>query len=276
MSTKRSFLLHVINYSWVLFLVGIALLGLFHAIGLESKIKENASLAIELNENTGPEVQKVFVDWLNQQKEIIQGSLHFISQEELKDFLPDELSSDSARQEAIALLPKILVFKLNPSAFEQGEFNRFKKLINDRTEVKEFSYQNELTEDIEKAFGRIRSGFMFVSLIFIMIGAAISEYLARVFVDSRSELIKKWNHLGASESMIARPYLIRIYYLALASSFLSVALMGLIILFIYYLFPWAYQWIDTIKFIWVMLILLILGPILQYELVRRKIKILLN
>lgn len=251
-------------------------MGLFHAIGLESKIKENASLAIELNENTGPEVQKVFVDWLNQQKEIIQGSLHFISQEELKDFLPDELSSDSARQEAIALLPKILVFKLNPSAFEQGEFNRFKKLINDRTEVKEFSYQNELTEDIEKAFGRIRSGFMFVSLIFIMIGAAISEYLARVFVDSRSELIKKWNHLGASESMIARPYLIRIYYLALASSFLSVALMGLIILFIYYLFPWAYQWIDTIKFIWVMLILLILGPILQYELVRRKIKILLN
>lgn len=259
-----------------MFLIGIALLGLLHAIGLESKIKENASLAVELKENIEPKTQKAFENWLNQQKEIIPGSLHLIRQEELEGLLPMELNSDSIRQEAISLLPKIFVFKLDPSTFKQESFARFKQMINDRNEVKEFSYQNELTEDIDKAFGRIRSGFMFITFIFIIIGAAISEYLARVFVDSRSELIKKWNHLGASESMIARPYLSRIFYLALASSFLSVALMGLIILLVYYLFPWAYQWIDTIKFIWVMLILLILGPVLQYELVRRKIKSLLN
>lgn len=56
--------------------------------------------------------------------------------------------------------------------------------------MQNFSFQNELTSDLSKSVERIRIGFLAMTLLFVLVGFLISDYLAQVFVDSGLPLLK--------------------------------------------------------------------------------------
>ncbi|MBK8955966.1 MAG: hypothetical protein IPM34_10475 [Saprospiraceae bacterium] len=275
-STRKSFLLHVINYAWVLFLIGLSMLIWFHGFGLEKKWLTQAVIALELEQNSSPDQQKNIQDWLKNQKEVQPGSVQQIDEKELREFLPNDLRSDSARKAALGLLPVILIFKLEPAIYKNDAFEKFQQNLKALSGVQSLNYQNELTTDISKSISRLQKASLLLTLLFIAIGFLISDYLAQVFVDSRSSMIHQWNQLGAAESRILKNYLNRSLSLGLASALFSICLLGLVLFFIYQLLPWIYEWLETIKFFWVLFILLILGPSLQYILVKSKIQTLIR
>ncbi len=256
--------------------MGISLLIWLHVFGLEKNILEGSILSVELQKETDAQESGHFKNWLEDQPEVVKESVHQIEEGELSQVLSDELDSDTLISAAKEHFPYIFTFKLAKEHFQREKFNAFKNRLEKRKSVQQFYYQNELTEDLDKAIGRLKMGFMFITLLFTLIGILISQYLAQVFVDSRIEIIRNYHQMGASLKVIQKPYLRRAMSLGLASSLLSVCLMGVMILFLYYLLPWAYEWVDTIKFLIVVFIILFLGPILQSELVRRKINALIR
>ncbi|MBK9221037.1 MAG: hypothetical protein WBO31_01240 [Saprospiraceae bacterium] len=276
MERNRGFILHVLSYSWVLFLIGFGLLAWFHGLGLDRKLKENTALAIELKPNLSNEATLKFQKWLTDQAELIPGSLQHITQGDYASLLANELVGDSLDLSLNKLLPEIFIFKLKQDFLSKDRLKVFEEKVYSQNSVQNFSFQNELTSDLSKSVERIRIGFLAMTLLFVLVGFLISDYLAQVFVDSRTAIIKNWNELGATEEKILAPYLKRVIYLALASACLSVCMLGLIVLLSYYLVPWTASWLETKKFLWVMCILLILGPTLQYVLVKRKIQLLIN
>lgn len=275
-STNKSFFLHVVNYAWVLFLIGLSMLIWIHGFGLEKKWLRQAVIALELEQGI-PLAQQIHItEWLKSQNEVQQGSVHKIEERELSELLPNDLSSDSARKAALELLPVILIFKLTPETYREKEFKDFQQKLKTLNGVQAFNYQNELTKDISQSISKLQMASLFITLLFVAIGILISDYLAQVFVDSRSSVIHQWNILGAPERTILKNYLNRSISLGLASSLFSVCLLGIVLFFLHYLLPWIYDWIETIKFFWVMFILMILGPSLQYILVKRKIQTLIR
>lgn len=275
-SNHKSFFLHVVNYAWVLFLIGLSMLIWFHGFGLEKKWLQQAVIALELEQNIPQAQQTQILEWLKAQKEVQQGSVQKIEENELRELLPNDLSSDSARKAALELLPVILIFKLTPETYKNKDFDGFQQKMKALSGVHSLNYQNELTTDISQSISRLQRVSMFITLLFVAIGFLISDYLAQVFVDSRSSVIHQWNLLGAPETKILKNYLNRSLSLGLASALFSVCLLGIVLFFLHYLLPWIYEWVETIKFFWVMFILLILGPSLQYLLVKRKIQTLIR
>jgi cell division protein FtsX len=273
---NRGFFLHVLNYAWVLFLIGIGMLAWFHGYGLEKKLKENTALAIELKPVKSVEQIQKFKQWLETQAEPIPTSIQQIEPREIKEMLASEIKEDSSQSALIANFPPIFIFKVKQEFLEEERLKKFTERLYKQEMVQHFSYQNEITHDLSNMVKRIRIGFLGLTLLFVLVGIMISEYLAQVFVDSRETVIRNWFELGASEDKIVKPYLKRVVYLGLASASLSVCLIGIIILLCSYLVPWIYFWIETQKFLLVMLILMIFGPTLQYILVKRKIQLLLN
>ncbi len=272
----RNFILHVVNYAWILFLMGISFLVWIHGFGLEKDILEGTSLAVEFKQESDDQEVAHFKKWLEEQSEVLKGSVSMVDESELSQVLTDELNSDSLLSGAKAYFPKIFTFKLNKESFRKDRFSAFKERVEKRKSVRKLYYQNELTEDLEKAIARLKMGFMFITMLFTIIGILISQYLAQIFVSSRIDIIQNYHQMGASLQVIQKPYLKRAWSLGLASALLSVFLMGLMIMFLYYVLPWAYEWVDTIKFLVVVFIILILGPTLQSELVRRKINALIR
>ncbi|HEX5625559.1 MAG TPA: hypothetical protein VFX48_06055, partial [Saprospiraceae bacterium] len=232
--------------------------------------------AVELKDDIRPENRDRFMQWLGSQESLIPGSLQKVGEDELKAILEDDLAGDSIQQQIADLVPDILVFKLKKEYLVKDKLAEFEKKLYQQEVVRHFSYQNELTMDISAAVRRIQLGFLGVTLLFMVIGVLISDYLAQVFVDSRSSVIRTWNDLGAAAQKILAPYLRRVVFLGLASACLSVCLMGVMVLLVAYLLPWAGSWIETKKFMGAMAFLLILGPILQYVLVKRKIQMLIK
>jgi cell division protein FtsX len=273
---NRGFFLHVLNYAWVLFLIGVGMLAWFHCYGLEKKLKENTALAVELKTSQGPAQIQKFKQWLETQPEIIPSTIQRIDTQDIKEMMSLELKSDSLQNGMTGYFPEIFIFKMKQEFLEAEKLKTFSDKLYKQEAVQHFSYQNELTQDLTSTVSRIRLGFLALTVLFVVIGILISEYLAQVFVDSRETVIRNWNELGAVPDKIITPYLKRVVYLSLASACLSVCLIGLIIFLSYYLLPWIYFWIETKKFLLVMLILLIFGPTLQYILVKRKIQSLLN
>ena len=276
MDKNRGFFLHVLNYAWVLFLIGVGMLAWMHGYGLEKKLKENTALAVELKENQTSESIHKFMKWLEVQPELKSTSLQRIDSKDIKGMLASDWKEDSILNELSPVFPEIIIFKMKQEFLEEDRLKKFAEKLNKQEAVQEFSYQNELTQDLSSMVNRIRIGFLALTILFILVGMLISEYLAQVFVDSRESVIRNWNELGASKDKIINPYLRRVVYLSLASACLSVCLIGLIIFLSYYLLPWIYLWIETKKFLLVMLILMIFGPTLQYLLVKRKIQSILN
>jgi cell division protein FtsX len=252
------------------------MLAWFHGYGLEKKLKENTALAIELKTKQSQEHINRFIDWLNSQPEIVKSSVQRVDSGEIENMLASDWNQDSIQKELISYFPQIVIFKLKQECLEESRLKEFSGKLYNQDAVQNFFYQNELTQDLSATVNRIRFGFLALTVLFILVGMLISEYLAQVFVDSREAVIKNWNELGASKDKIMTPYLRRVIYLGLASSCLSVCLIGLIIFLSYYLAPWIYPWIETKKFLMVMMILMIFGPTLQYLLVKRKIQLLLN
>lgn len=251
------------------------MLAWFHAYGLEKKLKENTAMAVELKLAERPEKIQKFKEWLETQIELKPSTVQRIGPDEIKKMLSSEWNGDSTQAGLAPNFPEIFIFKMKQEFLEAERLSKFEAKLYDQEVVQNFTYQNELTKDLTSVVNRIRIGFLSLTVLFILVGILISEYLAQVFVDSRENVIKNWNELGASQHKILSPYLKRVIYLGLASACLSVFLIGLIVFLSYYLLPWIYLWIETKKFLLVMVILMIFGPALQYVLVKRKINSLL-
>lgn len=276
MNPNRSLFLHALTYSWVLFLIGIAMLAWFHGLGLDRKLKENTALAIELKQGINKAQIQEFRIWLEQQEQLIPSSIKMIEAKDYQSLIDKEMVTQDSSLEWGSLMPVLIIFKLKQEFLDKQRLISFEENVYKHSVVSHFSYQNEITSKLTDVVDRIKTLSLGLTFVFMLLGLLISDYLAQVFVDSRASIIRSWNELGANPNMIIKPYLKRAYLLGLASSFMSVFIMGLIIFPINYLLPWAVEWIETKKFLYVLLILLILGPTLQYILVKRKILSVIN
>ncbi len=273
---NRGYFLYVLNYAIVLFLIGLGLLAWFHTFGLEKKLKENTAMAVEMKGNTTRHTLQNMEKWLKSQSELIPESIQRIDSIDIAHVLISEWETEGIEEKLNTRFPQIILFKMKQENLADDKLKLFAEKLYKQEGVHHFTYQNELTHSFSAVLYRIKLGFLILTGLFVLAGVLISEYLARVFVDFRESVIRHWHELGAAQEKFVRPYLKRVIYLGLASACLSVGLIGIIIGLSYYLIPWVLPLIETKKFMLVLIILVILGPTLQYILVKRKILALLN
>jgi len=272
LTSNRSFFLHVLNYAWVLFILGMALLLWLHTLGLEDRILERAPVAVECKPGISDLQVEGIGKWLVGLPETLPGSLQRIGAEELQQVLPDELPADSAVAEAAASFPAIYVFRLTKSAYNKQGLESFRLKVEGHEGIRQLNYQNELTEDIAGSIARLRSALLVIILLLVGVGMLIAAYLAQVFVDSRSAVILNWYILGATPGQILKIYRRRILLLGVSSALIAASLVGSMLVLLAHLLPWTESWIETAKFFWLLFVLIIFGPTLQYVLVSNKIR----
>ncbi|MBP8726328.1 MAG: hypothetical protein KBF37_05210 [Saprospiraceae bacterium] len=276
MTANRSFFLHVLNYAWILFILGMALLLWLHTLKLEDRILERAPVAVECEAGISASRVAEIDKWISELPETVAGSLQRIGAEELRQVLPDELPTDSAVAEAAAALNAIFVFRLTKPTYSKQGLETFKQKVEAHDGIRQLSYQNELTEDIGQSIARLRSALLLIVLLLVGVGILITSYLAQVFVDSRSAVILNWHALGASPEQILKNYRRRLLFLGVSSALIAASLVGSLLVLLGYFLPWTQSWIETAKFFWLLFVLIIFGPTLQYVLVNNKIRRLIQ
>jgi|JI10StandDraft_1071094.scaffolds.fasta_scaffold06192_8 cell division transport system permease protein len=268
--------MHVLAVALVFSLLGLALLAFIHSVRLEDRISTETPYIIELRKSYAKDSLEVLKDWLNSQSGIVPGSLQLITKEEALK----EMTSDPRMD--IALTPgenpffDIIWIGLDPKQDQEATIQKIQAHLRTQSIVNLSGDHVALKPELAKSLGKIKTVFIFVTLLTAILAFLVTGYLVRVYIRTKFEIIQLWRLLGSTEEKITKPYIRIAITHGVASALMAIGLMGLALLALFYLSPWIYNLIDLKNFVLVMLVLLVIGPTLHILGIRRALNSYLN
>jgi len=268
--------MHVLAVALVFSLLGLALLAFIHSVRLEDRISTETPYIIELRKNYATDSFEVLKNWLNSQSGIVSGSLQLITKEEALK----EMTSDPRVD--IALTPgenpffDIIWIGLDPKQDQEATIQKIQEHLRTQSIVNVAGDHVALKPELAKSLGKIKTVFIFITLLTAILAFLVTGYLVRVYIRTKLEIIQLWRLLGSTEEKITKPYIRIAITHGVASALMAIGLMGLALLALFYLSPWIYNLIDLKNFVLVMLVLLVIGPTLHIMGIRRALNSYLN
>ncbi len=210
----------VISLSLVLFIVGVLSLILINSQKLSNYLKENIGFTIMLKENTSE------IETVKFQKEIDASvfSKHttFVSKETATKELEKDLGEDFMSFLGYSPLLASIDVKLNPKYANNDSLAIINEELIKNMNVHEVFYQKDLVEKINSNVNRISAFLLtFFALLFFIAFALINNTI-RLSVYARRFLIRTMRLVGATNSFIHKPFLIKGLYQGLYSSIFAI------------------------------------------------------
>jgi len=204
-----SYITSVISITLVLFTLGFLGLIILHANNLSNYIKENIGFEIIMKPGTKE------ADIVHMQKmldaETFVKSTEYITREEAAKRLSEALGEDFIGflgEENNPLLPSIDVrFRANWANNDSLAIIEQNILSNEN--VKEVYYQKSLVHLINKNIRKISIVLLAFSVLLLLIATALINNTIRLSVYSKRFVIRSMQLVGATESFIRRPFVLR-------------------------------------------------------------------
>jgi cell division transport system permease protein len=204
-----SYITSVISITLVLFTLGFLGLIILHANNLSDYIKENIGFEIILKPGTKE------ADIVHMQKmldvETFVKSTEYITREEAAKRLSEALGEDFIGflgEENNPLLPSLDVrFRANWANNDSLAIIEQNILSNEN--VKEVYYQKSLVHLINKNIRKISIVLLAFSALLLLIATALINNTIRISVYSKRFVIRSMQLVGATESFIRRPFVLR-------------------------------------------------------------------
>ena len=210
----------VISLSLVLFVVGLLGLVLINAQRLSNYVKENIGFTIMLNEGVNEmgimKFQKV-LDAANFSK-----SSTFVSKEQATIDLQRDLGEDFVSFLGYSpLLPSIDV-KLNATYTNTDSLVIITSELSKNTAVHDIFYQENLIDKLNSNVSRLSFFLLTFCLLLFVIAFALINNTIRLSVYSKRFLIRTMRLVGATNSFIQKPFLVKGIYQGIYSSIFAI------------------------------------------------------
>lgn len=244
---QTSYVSVVVSISLVLFMLGLVGLIVLHANKLSNHVKENISVSVFLfNDAKDAEVKRF-------QKEldasVFVKSTEFINKDQAAKQLQNELGEDFIDFLGYnPLLASIDVY-LNAQYAHPDSVRWIEEELRKNTLVKDVNYQASLLEAINKNVKRISAFLMGFSFLLFVIAFALINNSIRLSIYSKRFLIRSMQLVGATESFIRKPFIIRGVLNGIYGAILANALLVLVLYYAKESIPALFEFKDTQLFL---------------------------
>ncbi len=226
---KTSYITTVVSITLVLFVLGLLGLVLVNARMLSNHVKENLGFSIVLADKATNEQ----INGLMQKIESMPAvkSCQFVSSDDAAKELQEELGEDFISFLGYnPLFPSIDV-RLNASYANTDSLKIFEKEVLKNNIVVEVSYQANLVSMVNDNVNKISIALLVFSILLVFIAIALINNTIRLSVFSKRFLIKSMQLVGATQSFIRKPFVVKGVLQGLTGAVLAVTLLAGLIVF---------------------------------------------
>lgn len=216
-----------VSIALVLFLLAITVFVVFMGREVSKFIKENLSVTVELSDNA----DKASIHKLEKtlRESPFVKSLTFIGKDEIKQELIEELGSDP--EEILGYIPAFDYFDINLKSeyANPDSIKMIEKKIKGYKLTKSFLYSEDTIELINSNLSKIATGSLALAIILMFISFTLIRNTVRLNIYSQRFLINTMQLVGATNSFIRKPFMIRsLIFGILAALFANIGITALI------------------------------------------------
>ena len=210
----------VISLSLVLFVIGLLGLVLINAQRLSNYVKENIGFTIMLKEGVNE------MEIMNFQKILdaadFAKSSTFVSKEQATKDLQNDLGEDFVSFLGYSPLLASVDVKLNASYANTDSLAVIKAELNDYPVVHTIFYQENLIDKLNSNVNRLSFFLLSFCLLLFVIAFGLINNTIRLSVYSKRFLIRTMRLVGATNSFIQKPFLVKGIYQGIYSSIFAI------------------------------------------------------
>ena len=210
----------VISLSLVLFVIGLLGLVLINAQRLSNYVKENIGFTIMLKEGVNE------IEIMNFQKILdaadFAKSSTFVSKEQATKDLQNDLGEDFVSFLGYSPLLASVDIKLNASYANTDSLAAIKAELNVYPVVHTIFYQENLIDKLNSNVNRLSFFLLSFCLLLFVIAFALINNTIRLSVYSKRFLIRTMRLVGATNSFIQKPFLVKGIYQGIYSSIFAI------------------------------------------------------
>jgi len=219
----------IISVTLVLFTLGFLGLIVLHANSLSRYIKENIGFEIVMNTNV-KEADIMKLQKHLDTKDFVKAT-EYITREEASKRLSEILGDDFVEfmsNDDNPLLPSIDV-RFNADWANNDSLELIETYVMQNENVKEVYYQRSLVHMINQNLRKIGLIMLVFSILLLIIAMALINNTIRLSVYSKRFVIRSMQLVGATESFIRRPFILKGILQGATSAFIAILmLLGII------------------------------------------------
>lgn len=204
---KSTYITSVISTSLVLFMLGILGMIILHAQKISNQVKENIGFSIYMKEEAKES------DILMFQKSVdikdFTKSTEYITKEKAAADLSKDLGEDFINFLGYNPLTAKIDVKLKATYANNDSLSKIEKDLVKNPVVKEVYYQKSLVQVVNDNVKRISIFILSFSSLLLIIAIALINNVIKLSVYSKRFLIKTMQLVGATQSFIRRPFIIK-------------------------------------------------------------------
>ena len=259
---RTSYITSVISISLVLFMLGLLGLILLHAKKISDHVKENIGLTVFINDNAKEADILIFQKNINAMTGVKASD--YISKEEGAKELKQDLGEDFLNFLGYnPLHPSIEVFLKADYANNDSIPSIEKKLMQNK-DVKEVVYIKSLIKQVNDNVKKITLVLLVLSSILLLIAVALISNTIRLSVFAKRFLIRSMQLVGATESFIRRPFIIKGIVQGIYGSLIAMFLLTVIIYIVRQKIPEIINLKDYDLYLYVYGVVTFLGIVISW------------
>ncbi|MFW5706781.1 MAG: cell division protein FtsX [Bacteroidota bacterium] len=220
---KTSYISTVVSITLVLYVLGLLGLIIMHTHKLSEHIKENIGFSIILLDNA----RMADINHLQKSLDALEAvkTTEFISSEKAAEELTAELGEDFVEFLGYnPLFPSIEV-KLRAAWANPDSLEVFESKVTQSRIVKEVDYQKNLVHIVNENVRKIGFALLLFSILLLIIAFTLINNTIRLSVFAKRFLIKSMQLIGATQSFIRKPFVIKGVIQGIIGSVVAISLL---------------------------------------------------
>ncbi len=226
---RTSFITSVISISLVLFMLGLLGIVVLYAKKISDYVKENIGFTIIMNDNTRELDVIKMQKYLNSKRYIKR--TEYITKDKAAIDLTKDLGEDFIKFLGYNPLSQSIEVRLRADYANPDSLKFIEKVIAKNKNVKELIYQKPLLQLINENVKRIGLIILVFSGLLLFIAVVLINNTIRLAVYSRRFIIKSMLLIGATQSFIRRPFIIKGILQGVYGSLLAILMLSGVLFF---------------------------------------------
>ncbi len=219
----KSYATSVISISLVLVLLASAAVFVANAGNIESHFKENILFSVIFKQSTSEKEARALSDKLVA-KEFVKES-RYVSKEEGTNEMKQLLGENFLDVFETSPIPISLELKLDARVVTKDSIDIIKRSILSEPLVEDVVYQENLVEAVNENLEKLSAAVALVAVLLLAISFALISNTVRLNIHTRRFTIHTMRLVGAKNSFILRPFLLRAVLQGLVAGLISVVVM---------------------------------------------------